>query len=467
MISYNAMKNLFFIFFFLGTSIFGQRYIIKPLTFQEVKPIFAEIGNSLPTELKEINTQDQWSVWLTKSNAETRNRLELGDEDSIVNQFLFGTSFTVHPRLTEQDINRLSEETSKNPEKLYEEIIGKRLSDYVKVIVSQTNDERTRYARDYFKKKIKFNLDTDEGVIEIKKLVINSLVRAINEAKNYTSIIEQTRNNKDEEFLMRSTVYQSRGLSSDTSLKPNLAIENAIKDSKEKGFVKRVKSIAIVGPGLDFTDKDQGYDFYPPQSIQPFAIIDSLLKLKLVEKLNIRVDTYDLSPKVNSHIASLSRLSKRNIPYKIQLPLKSDINWSPDFLNYWSSFGNFIGNQTTPFGIPKNLRNLKLRAISITSTHLSKIKSFDTNIVVESPVLLEKDKYDLVIGTNIFVYYSELEKALIMKNIDKMLRKGGLLLSNDALTEISATKLRKIGQTETFYSDKKVDGDLVIWYQKQ
>ena len=42
-----------------------------------------------------------------------------------------------------------------------------------------------------------------------------------------------------------------------------------------------VRRVALIGPGLDFTDKAEGYDFYPPQTIQPFALLDSLVRLGL------------------------------------------------------------------------------------------------------------------------------------------------------------------------------------------
>ncbi len=461
------MKQLLFILLLGCSSVFGQNTKINYLTFQEVKPILETLKSSLPPELKDVKNESQWSDWVKKSDSSIRQRLELGDEDSIVNQFLFGNSYTKQPRLTETEINRLAQEKSKDAVKLYEEVLRDRLEDYAKVVVSPINNERMSYARDYFRKKIGVELNTPEGKIEIKKIVIASLIRVINEAKNYTAIIDQTRNSRDESFIARSAVYQARGLSSDTSLKPNFAIESAIKQIKEKGLMSGVLRVAIVGPGLDFTDKDQGYDFYPPQSIQPFAVIDSLLKLKLAVAKNLKIDTYDLSPKVNSHIASLVERAKKNQPYQIQLPLISDTNWSSGFIDYWTGFGNFVGKQTPPIAVPANLKTLRLRAVSVNSEYLAKIKPFDTNIVVQSPLLLEKDKYDLIIGTNIFVYYGEFEKALVMKNLDKMLRKGGIVLSNDALTEVPTTNLRKIGQTETFYSDKKIDGDLVIWYQKK
>ncbi len=461
------MKKLLLILLLCCSSIFGQNVKINYLTFQEVKPILETLKSSLPENVKLIKNESQWSAWVKKSDSDIRQRLEKGDEDSIVNQFLFGNSFTNQPRLTESEISRLAQEKSKDAVKLYEEVIRDRLEDFTNIVVSQSNNERMSFARDYFRKKIKFELNTPEGKLEIKRIVVASLVRVINEAKSYTAIIEQTRNNQDEEFAARSAVYQSRGLSSDTSLKPNLAIENAIRQIKEKGLTNQVLRVAIVGPGLDFTDKDQGYDFYPPQSIQPFAVIESLLKLKLSVKTNLKIDTYDLSPKVNSHIANFRLRATKNQPYQLQLPLLSDTNWTKEFTDYWSGFGSFIGKQTAPISAPSNLKTLKLRAVLVNSEYLGKIKSFDTNIVLQSPVLPEKDKYDLIIGTNIFVYYGEFEKALIMKNAEKMLRKGGILLSNDALTEIAATNMRKIGQTEIFYSDKKIDGDLVVWYQKK
>ncbi|HYT64874.1 MAG TPA: hypothetical protein VEL51_00540 [Vicinamibacterales bacterium] len=35
--------------------------------------------------------------------------------------------------------------------------------------------------------------------------------------------------------------------------------------------------VAIIGPGLDFSDKAKGYDVYPPQTIQPFALTVGLM----------------------------------------------------------------------------------------------------------------------------------------------------------------------------------------------
>jgi len=52
---------------------------------------------------------------------------------------------------------------------------------------------------------------------------------------------------------------------------------------KARGLLKAgaVMRVGIIGPGLDFTDKQEGFDFYPIQTVQPFAVMDSLLRLSL------------------------------------------------------------------------------------------------------------------------------------------------------------------------------------------
>ena len=87
------------------------------------------------------------------------------------------------------------------------------------------------------------------------------------------------------ESLNRRTLFRDRGLTFNTSIFVNLAIEQTLEAIKAKGLLEpgTVRNVAIVGPGLEFTDKQDGYDFYPPQTIQPFVVIDSLIRLGLSE----------------------------------------------------------------------------------------------------------------------------------------------------------------------------------------
>src|SRR5437868_908041 len=77
----------------------GSRVIV--LSFEDARPVLQALAPILPSDLKsqDVNAlAASWPEWVNKNNAETRARLERGDEDSLVNLLLFGTSFTEQPR---------------------------------------------------------------------------------------------------------------------------------------------------------------------------------------------------------------------------------------------------------------------------------------------------------------------------------------------------------------------------------
>ncbi len=82
--------------------------------------------------------------------------------------------------------------------------------------------------------------------------------------------------------------------------------------------------------------------------------------------------------------------------------------------------------------------------------------------------LPEGEKFDLIIGTNIFVYYSEFEQGLAETNLRAMLNEGGLVLTNDALPLTSeGSALKVLGSTATAYSDAPGDGDTILWLESR
>jgi hypothetical protein len=81
--------------------------------------------------------------------------------------------------------------------------------------------------------------------------------------------------------------------------------------------------------------------------------------------------------------------------------------------------------------------------------------------------LPEGERFDVVIATNVLVYYEVLEQSLALANISSMLRPGGFLLSNNVLVELPTTPIRSIGHTDAIYSNRPDDRDQVVWYQRQ
>lgn len=95
------------------------------------------------------------------------------------------------------------------------------------------------------------------------------------------------------------------------------------------------------------------------------------------------------------------------------------------------------------------------------------LRAADLDVVTERLVLPEEWKLDLVIATNVLVYYGPFEQALALRNIAEMLRTGGTLLTNNALPEVSGATMRAAGATSVSYSDDPDDGDRVLWYRRK
>ena len=92
----------------------------------------------------------------------------------------------------------------------------------------------------------------------------------------------------------------------------------------------------------------------------------------------------------------------------------------------------------------------------------------DLNVVLERLAPLAGDeRFDIIIATNILVYYGVFEQSLALANIASMLRPGGFLLSNNVLVELPTTPVHAVGHNRATYSDGPDDSDDIVWYRRQ
>src|SRR4029453_12184693 len=129
-------------------------------------------------------------------------------------------------------------------------------------------------------------------------------------------------NNQEAELSKRSHLFRDRGISLDTTILSSFGIDRALSDMKERAVLpqKSIARVAIIGPGLDFTDKGFGYDFYPLQTLQPFAVYDSLVRLGLAEPGKIEMTAFDISQEVVEHLRRARERAKKGQHYIGQLP---------------------------------------------------------------------------------------------------------------------------------------------------
>jgi hypothetical protein len=471
----------------LTATLFGQVTPRNPsyIPYTDAQLILEALDETLPPEFKGKNADEikaAWPGWVARRDAEIRRRLIQGDEDSLVNVLLFGMSFTRQPRITGRQVVLLAHVAIQQgigtplvspsaEESKLDEILKIRINDLIKGLTLPGNNERLLFGRQIVVAQKGYDPGTAVGRDQIRKYLLSSVERVLKEQAGYVTALEAARllGDPSEEFYERSKLYRNRGLSLDTSILPDFAIDEALKKMKADGLLKEgsVRHIAIVGPGLDFTDKQEGYDFYPQQTIQPFALIDSLLRLRLSSPGGLDVKTLDLSPRVNAHLGRAKRLAQRGTAYVVQLPRNLQAQWKADAVRYWERFGDQIGVSAAPVAIPADVSEVKVRAVRIKPAVVSRITPVDVNIVLQRLEVASAERFDLIIATNILVYYDTFEQSLAMANVEEMLRPGGFLLANNALPEFPFLPLHAFGYLTVAYSDRPNDGEHIVWYQRR
>ncbi len=435
-------------------SLFAQApgWKVVYLTYNDARSVLEALDEILPEELKNRSADEQkalWPGWVARRDAEIRTRLAQGDEDSLINFLLFGTSFTNQPRLSLEQIKQMkrvdntfsSNNTGPAPNNV-SRLITARINDLLNALAKPGGNERLLFASKILVGEKGFGLQTLEAA--------------------------RLQGDVSEEFAERSRLFRARGLASDTSLLPNFAIEESLKAIKARGLLEPggVRRVAIIGPGLDFTDKQEGYDFYPQQTIQPFAVIDTLLRLGLAKADALQVITFDLSPRVNDHLRRARERARHGQSYIVQLPRDLHAEWKPEAIRYWERFGDNVGSPVPPVAIPGTVGELNIRALRVRPMEASRVWPVDTNIVLQRLDLPPEERFELIIATNIFVYYDTLDQSLAMVNVERMLRPGGFMLSNNALLELPFSAVRSIGYSTVVYSERPNDGDHIVWYQR-
>ena len=395
-------------------------------SFASVKPVLE--SSELPAELRNPN-EAKWNAWSQSQDKAIRARLQQGDLDSMVNLLLYGTSFTKQPRIKVETITEASRAG----------ILRGRVDDLVAGLRSPGENERLTFLNGLLRSKgIDPNSPGETGVF-----LYNNLSRVLQEMETLAKRAEEAKAITDPAaiFNWRPGLFRDRGVSLDTGIFPNFSIDQALRDLKNRGVLRagQVARVAVIGPGLDFIDKNENasYDYYPQQTLQPFALYDSLVRLGLARRNAVSVSIFDISSRVIDHIQrarerARSTAGTPKTGYVIQLPRQvarqaGENRWPPELIAYWHSLGDQVGAEVAPIAPPSVFLGLETRAVRIRPDVVLALQPVDLNIVLERINMPETDRFDLIVGTNIFIYYDAFERSLALENAGAMLKHGGLL----------------------------------------
>ena len=428
-------------FFFLHAVFSAETEpVVRFLRFEEAAEtlkLFADAG------LSGGDFQDAaaWNDWVRSRDAEVRGRIDRGVEGCISNLILYGASYTNLPRL--ENAESAASETGE-----LSVAARARVHALAVALPNAARNERLRFVREFLERK-----GVAKDSVEAK--LQENLRRLIAEQFAYQEKLKESEKAADPAaaLLARGTLYQDRGLSVDTSLLPNYALEDTLRTMLRKGAIKpgTMHRILVIGPGLDFTDKRDGYDFYPLQTIQPFAMLEAVARLGLGKAEEISVVTADLNAAVNAHVARLAERGRAGQAYAVQLPRLVSAEWSAEAVAYWQKFGEILGAPVKPLPVPASVNDVTMRAVAIRAKYAAQMRGFDMNVVTQTMDVPEGQGFDLVVATNVLVYYDLFQQALAMGSIAHMMNHGGIFLANHALPAQHSQALEYLGRRTVAY----------------
>ena len=183
---------------------------------------------------------------------------------------------------------------------------------------------------------------------------------------------------------------------------------------------------------------------YPPQSLQPFTVADSLLRCGLASRASLQITTLDISPRVKRTCRAASQSA-----YRLVFPWNVDAGWTDEAAAYGSGRATVLGrhSRSTVATVPRGLR---ARGISVAPGILRRLArsrrascrtgwccrsaSGSSRARVPRAPLLRHVRAD--VGGS---------------GIADMLRPGGALLTNDAVLEVPEVPMRSGGYLTVRY----------------
>ncbi|HXW04275.1 MAG TPA: hypothetical protein VD833_03510, partial [Vicinamibacterales bacterium] len=224
-----------------------------------------------------------------------------------------------------------------------------------------------------------------------------------------------------------AALYRERGLSTDTAIEAGylVSIGLGVARSLDPGF--RVRRALVIGPGLDLAPRMAMLEEGPPESYQPWAIVDELVALRLSTLDGLELVAADINPRVVSHLAR-AREAPPSLLLLTGVAQTGDVRLAADYRDYFAGLGRAISAPGSPPG-PLDVLNGHLRkTVRVSPAAAQVLRPEALDIVVER---LQGPAFDLIVATNILPYFDDTELALALANIAAMLAPGGVFLHNE------------------------------------
>ena len=218
-------------------------------------------------------------------------------------------------------------------------------------------------------------------------------------------------------------LYRERGLSTDTTIDAGYVVYLSLSALRRLEPARQIRTVLIVGPGMDVAPRTGLVDAGAPQSYQPFAVMDALIASGLSARDRLRMTAADINPRVTGWVKS-AKGDPLTLSLIAGISERGPVRLSDDYREYFGTLGRGIG-------VERPLRGLEGgrlgKSIVVAGAVTEALDAQTLDITAERI----DARYDLVVVTNVFPYLSDAELLLAIGNIAGMLSPGGVLIHNE------------------------------------
>ena len=227
-------------------------------------------------------------------------------------------------------------------------------------------------------------------------------------------------------------LYRARGLSTDTAVEAGYLVYLGLGVVKSLDPDRRIRRVLIVGPGLNLAPRTAMFEVGPPESYQPWAVIDALFTLGLSRPDDLDVVAADINPRVVEHLRR-SHAKPPVLSLVSEIRESETVRLSEEFRDYFARLGRAIGEVAADVapthGMLGMLDGRLRKTVQVHPAAARALRAEALDVVTER---LDEAPFDLIIATNILPYFDDVELMLAMSNVAAALAPGGVFLHNEA-----------------------------------
>ncbi len=341
----------------------------------------------------------------------TRARVRESDLDALIYYALQSTAFTKAPPIEPA----ISAKAFVEGADLVPADVRRRIAQLIPALRRPSANSRLSYFREA--------IPREKPAAEIETFLLQQYVRAA----RFLYEKEFLAPRQPESVDAIASLYRQRALSTDTSVEAGYLVHLGLATMRALDDGRRVRRVLIVGPGLELAPRTGLLELGPPQSYQPYAVLDALVGLGLARLGEVVLLCADVNPRVVDHLQAAKSGD-------VTLALVSGIGDSAttsledDYRRYFDELGRSIGHTTPLPALPDRYRGHLRKSWVVRGGAARVIEARRVDISHERLAL---ESFDLIIATNVFLYMDDIPLTLALTSLASTLAPGGVLIHNE------------------------------------